>query len=150
MADSYSKIYIQIVFAVRKRNPLISPAWEEELFKYMTGIITQKGQKLLAINGLPDHIHIFMGIQAKCCLSDLVREIKKSSNNFIKKNGFVRSHFQWQEGFAAFSYGQSQIGRVIKYIDNQKQHHLVRTFEEEYIEFLERFDIKFKLEHIRA
>ena len=149
MADSYSKIYIQIVFAVRKRNPLINPAWEEELFKYITGIITQKGQKLLAINGMPDHIHIFIGLLPKCCLSDLVREIKKSSNHFVKKNGFVRSHFQWQEGFAAFSYSQSQIGRVIKYIDNQKQHHLIRTFEEEYIEFLERFEIEFKPEYIR-
>jgi REP element-mobilizing transposase RayT len=150
MADSYSQIYIQTVFAVRRRNPLINPSWEEDLFKYITGIITAKGQKLLAINGMPDHIHIFIGMQPNCCLSDLIREIKKSSNHFIKKNRFINSHFQWQEGFAAFSYGQSQLDRVIRYIGNQKQHHLVKTFEDEYIEFLERFNIKYKQEHLRA
>ncbi|MCE3229405.1 MAG: tpn [Bacteroidetes bacterium] len=103
MANTYSQIYIQIVFAVRKRNSLIHPSWENELYKYITGIIQNKGQKLIAINGMPDHIHILIGMKPTCCLSDLVREIKKSSNEYVKENGFTKTQFQWQEGFGAFS-----------------------------------------------
>ncbi len=144
MSGSYSQIYIQTVFAVRNRTPLIQSSWENELYKYITGIIRQKGQKLLAINGMPDHIHIFLGMKPGCCLSDLLRETKKSSNQFIKKNGFVKTPFHWQEGFGAFSYGQSQLGRVISYIENQKEHHKKKSFQEEYMEFLKRFDIQCK------
>ena len=150
MADTYSQLYIQTVFAVRNRTPLIQACWEDNLYKYITGIIQQKGQKLLAINGMPDHIHIFLGMKPSCCLSGLVREIKKSSNQFIKRNGFIQTPFHWQEGFGAFSYGQSQLGSVISYIGNQKNHHKMKTFEEEYIEFLKRFEINFKERHLTA
>lgn len=123
MADTYSQIYIQTVFAVQNRNALIQPAREEELYKYITGILQNKGQKMLAINGTSNHIHFFIGMKPNCCLSDLVREIKKSSNTYIKENKFTQYNFQWQEGFGAFSYSHSQLMDVIQYIANQKEHH---------------------------
>ncbi|MFV0590759.1 MAG: IS200/IS605 family transposase [Draconibacterium sp.] len=123
MADTFSQIYIQVVFAVQNRKALIQPEWEEELNKYITGIVQNKGQKMLAINGTPNHIHFFIGMKPNCCLSDLVREIKKSSGAFIKEKQFSKFQFRWQEGFGAFSYGQSQLSDVIRYIENQKEHH---------------------------
>jgi putative transposase len=148
MADTYTKIYIQIVFAVRNRHALIKPEWEDELFKYITGIVTNKGQKILAINGTTDHIHFFIGMTPTCCLSDFVREIKKSSTGFIKEKRFCPYEFNWQEGFGAFSYGQSQISDVATYIENQKVHHKTKTFEEEYKAFLKAFCIEYKDEYL--
>ncbi len=114
MANTYSQIYIQVVFAVQNRKSLISPDWETELYKYITGIVTHKDQKLIAINGMPDHLHIFLGMKPDCLLSNLVQEIKKSSNHFIKESGFTRYKFDWQDGYGAFSYGHSQIDDVVK------------------------------------
>ncbi|TRX37313.1 IS200/IS605 family transposase [Flavobacterium sp. ZT3R18] len=148
MANTYSQIYIQIVFAVQNRTSLIGHSWEEELYKYITGIITNKDQKLLAINGMPDHIHIFIGMKPTCCLSDLVREIKKASNSFIKESHFCPLGFNWQDGFGAFSYSHSQLDSVIGYIQNQKIHHQKKTFKEEYLGFLEKFNIEFKNEYL--
>jgi len=122
MANTYSQIYIQVVFAVQNRNALIKPEWENDLYKYITGIVQNKDQKMLAINGVSNHIHFFIGMKPNCCLSDLVREIKKSSNTFIKENKFTKYRFQWQEGFGSFSYGRNQLSSVIKYIENQKEH----------------------------
>jgi putative transposase len=146
--STYSQIYIQIVFAVKNRQALIADSWEEELYKYITGIVQNKGQKMLAINGMPDHIHIFMGIKPSCCLSDLVREIKKASNSFINEKGFSNYKFEWQEGFGAFSYSHSSLDNVIGYINNQKVHHTKRSFKEEYIDFLEKFNVEFKNEYL--
>lgn len=148
MANTYSQIYIQIVFAVQNRNALIQPNWEADLYKYITGIVQNKGQKMLSINGTSNHIHFFIGLKPSCCLSDLVREIKKSSNSFIKEKKFSKFNFQWQEGFAAFSYSQSQLSDVVKYIENQKTHHNKRTFKEEYLSFLKAFEIDFKDEFV--
>ena len=148
MAGTYSQIYIHIVFAVKNRQSLIHANWEEELYKYITGIVTNKGQKLLAINGIPDHIHIFIGMKPTCCLSDLVREIKKASNEFVRERKFTSCKFQWQEGFGAFSYSHSSLDNVIRYIQNQKEHHRKKTFQEEYKEFLELFQIEFKDEYL--
>src|SRR5512133_1295341 len=108
----------------------------------MTGIIRNKDQKLLAINGMPDHLHILIGMKPSCCLSDLVREVKKSSTEFIKMNRFINSRFSWQEGFGAFSYGHSQLDRIINYIMNQKKHHAVNSFRDEYITFLQKYEIE--------
>ena len=146
--STYSQIFIQIVFAVKRRESLIHSSWEEELYKYISGIITNKGQKLLAINGMPDHLHILIGMKPSCCLSDLVREIKKSSNDFIQVRRFTKFKFQWQEGFGAFSYSRSELNNVINYIKNQKAHHHKKTFKEEYIDFLEKFEIEFKDEYL--
>ena len=148
MSGTFSQIYIQVVFAVKGRESLIQTTWEEELYKYITGIIRNKGQKLLAINGMPDHIHILVGLKPSCCLSDLVREIKKSSNDFIKEKGFIKYKFNWQEGYGAFSYSHSALDNVIAYIENQKQHHRTKTFKQEYLEFLEKFKIEYKNEYL--
>ena len=147
-AGTFTQLYIQLVFAVRGRRNLILQSWEDDLYKYITGIIQQKGQKLLAINGMPDHIHILIGMKPTCCLSDLVREVKKSSNKFIKENKFVTGKFEWQEGFGAFSNSHSAFSNVIRYIDNQKQHHRNNTFRDEYIEFLRQFDITYKEDYL--
>jgi REP element-mobilizing transposase RayT len=148
MADTYSQIYIQIVFSVRNRNALIHESWETELYKYITGIIQNKGQKLIAINGMPDHIHIFIGMKRNCCLSDLVREIKKSSNSFINEKRFTKIPFYWQEGFGAFSYSFSHIDNVVNYILKQKSHHKTKSFKEEYLEFLNKFEIEYNEEYL--
>ncbi|MDG4945877.1 IS200/IS605 family transposase [Weeksellaceae bacterium KMM 9713] len=145
---TFSQIYIQVVFAVKGRNSLIKSDWEEELFKYITGIVQNKGQKMLAINGMPDHIHFLIGMKPSCCLSDLVREIKKSSNLFINENGFSKYKFEWQEGYGAFSYSHSALDNVIKYINNQKEHHRTKTFKEEYKDFLLKFQVEHKDEYL--
>lgn len=141
VAGTTSKIYIQIVFAVKFRQRLIQPEWEEQLYRYITGIIQNKGQKLIVINGTEDHIHIFIGMLPTCCLSDLVREVKKHSNEFVHRNHFSRTKFAWQGGFGAFSYGHSQLGRVIRYIQNQKEHHKHTTFKKEYLTYLKKFEV---------
>lgn len=145
---TFSQIYIQIIFAVKGRQSLISEKWETELYKYITGIITNKGQKLLAINGMPDHIHILIGMKPSCCLSDLVREIKKSSNKFITEQNFTKFSFAWQEGYGAFSYSHSALDNVIAYINNQKEHHKKKSFRDEYKEFLTKFKIEYKDEYL--
>ena len=141
MPGTFSQIYIQVVFAVKNKDSLIHEDWEERLYQYITGIVRMKEQKLLAINGMPNHLHLFIGMKPSCCLSDLVREVKKSGNNFIKENHLTKYRFAWQEGFGAFSYSHSQIDNVIKYIMNQKEHHRKITFKEEYIGFLKKFEI---------
>ena len=148
MAGTFSQIYIQVVFAVKSRDSLIHSSWEEELYKYISGIVRNKEQKMLAINGMADHIHFLIGMKPSCCLSDLVREIKKSSNEFIKEKGFSKFKFQWQEGYGAFSYSHSNLDNVIKYIMNQKEHHKKKLFKDEYMEFLKRFEIEFKAEYL--
>jgi len=147
-SGAFSQIYIQVVFAVKGRQSLIQPSWEEELYKYITGIVQNKGQKMLAINGVQDHIHFLIGMRPSCCLSDLVREVKKSSNAFIKEKKFTRFQFQWQEGYGAFSYSHSALDDVIAYIQNQKEHHKKMTFQEEYKAFLDKFQIEYKEEYL--
>lgn len=145
---TFSQIYIQVVFAVKGRNSLINKDCEEELYKYITGIVSNKGQKMLVINGMPDHIHFLIGMKPSCCLSDLVREIKKSSNLFINENSLSKYKFEWQEGYGAFSYSQSALDNVIKYINNQKEHHRTKTFKEEYKDFLLKFQVEHKDEYL--
>lgn len=148
MPGTFSQIYIQVVFAVKGRNSLIHANWEEELYKYISGIVKNKNQKMLAINGMPDHIHLLIGMKPSCCLSDLIREIKKSSNEFINKRKFSKYKFQWQEGYGAFSYSHLDFSNVIQYINNQKEHHKKRSFREEYTEILMEFQIEFKNEFL--
>ncbi len=145
---TYSQIYIQVVFAVKGRNSLIHSSWEEELYKYITGIVQNNGQKVLAINGMPDHIHILIGMKPSCCLSDLVREIKKSSNAFIKEKGFSNFKFEWQAGYGAFSYSHSALDHVIAYINKQKEHHRAKSFKDEYKGFLTKFQVEHKDEYL--
>ncbi|MCG3167424.1 MAG: hypothetical protein POELPBGB_03216 [Bacteroidia bacterium] len=143
-AGTYSQIYIQIVFAVKGRESLIAHDWEERLYEYITGIVRNKEQKMLAINGMPDHIHFLIGMKPSCCLSDLVREVKKSSNEFINEKNLSKFKFNWQEGYGAFSYSHSQLDNVIGYIMNQKTHHKTKSFKEEYVDFLKKFNVEYK------
>jgi len=148
MANTYSQLYVQIVFAVKGRQNLISKKWKDEIYKYITGIITNQKQKLIAINGMPDHIHILVGIKPNIPLSDLVRDIKSSSSKFINEQKWINGKFEWQTGFGAFSYGHSQLTNVIKYIENQEEHHKTKTFKEEYMGFLKLFNIDFRNEYL--
>jgi putative transposase len=148
MANTYSQIYIQVVFAVKYRNGLILESWEADLYKYITGIITNKGQKLITINGMPDHIHILIGMKPTCCLSDLIREVKKSSTDYIKEQKLCPISFKWQEGFGAFSYSHSSLNNIITYIEKQKEHHNKKSFKKEYFEFLNAFEIEYKEEYV--
>ncbi len=143
MANTYTQIYIHIVFSVEHRDAFISPQWKERLHKYITGIVHNKGHKLIAINSMPDHVHIFIGMQSKEALSDLVRDIKRESTNFLNKEIKPIGRFGWQEGFGAFSYSHSQIDAVVKYIMNQEKHHRKRTFREEYEEMLKQFAVNY-------
>ena len=148
MADTYSQIYIHIVFAVKGRENLISQRWKEELHKYITGIVTNEGQKLIEINSMPDHVHILIGLKPTVALSNLLRDIKANSSKFINGNKWIAGKFEWQQGFGAFSCSHSQLTNVITYIKNQEEHHKTKTFREEYIEFLEAYNIDFKNEYI--
>ena len=147
-AGTYSQIYIHIVFGVKARRSLIKQEWEEELYKYITGIVQNKNQKMLAINGVEDHIHFFIGMRPACKLSDLVRELKKASNTFINEKDFCNFKFEWQEGYGAFSYSHTALDNVIAYINNQKEHHRKKSFKEEYLKFLKDFNIDFKNEYL--
>lgn len=144
MANTYSQIHIQVVFAVKNRASLIRPEWKNDLYKYITGIIQNRGHKLLAINGVADHIHIFFGLRPFQSLSDLMKETKTGSMNWINESGFTKSKFLWQNGYGAFSYSMSHVPHVIKYIQNQEEHHKKKTFLKEYTEMLEKFQVPFE------
>lgn len=143
MANTYSQIVIQVVFAVKGRQSLISKNNREEVHKYITGIIQNREQKLLAIFCMPDHVHILIGIKPSILISDLVRDIKANSSKFINDKNWIRGKFSWQEGFGAFSYSKRDMDAVINYILNQEEHHNVKTFKEEYIELLNMFEIEY-------
>ena len=148
MPGTYSQIYTQIVFSVKGRENLIPKIHKEELNKYLSGIITAKGQKSIIVNGMPDHIHVFVGMKPSIAISDLVREIKNNSSNFINGKKWVNGKFAWQEGYGAFSYSLSQIENVYNYILNQEEHHKKTTFREEYISFLTDFKIEYNEKYL--
>jgi REP element-mobilizing transposase RayT len=141
MANTYTQIYIHSVFSVQNRISLIRQEWKEDLFKYITGIVQNNGHKLIAINGMPDHLHIFIGMKPNQGLSDLMQDIKGDSSKWINSKGFVQGRFEWQAGFGGFSYSISQIDSVVKYINNQETHHKKKTFVEEYLDFLKKFKV---------
>jgi REP element-mobilizing transposase RayT len=143
MANTYSQIYIQIVFAVKGRQNLISKHNSEELHKYITGIVQNREQKMLSIFAMPDHTHLLVGLKPSIAISDLVRDVKVGSSQFINEKKWINGKFQWQEGFGAFSYSKSQIDSVIKYILNQEEHHKKVTFKEEYLDFLKKFEVDY-------
>jgi len=148
MANTFSQIYIQTVFAVNGRLSLIHSEFKEELYRYIAGIVRNQGQKLISINGMPDHVHILIGLKPAMALADLVREVKADSTNFINKNKWVHGRFSWQEGYGAFSYGHSQLDTIIRYIQNQEQHHKSSSFKNEYLTLLRKFDIAFQEKYV--
>ncbi len=143
MANTYSQIYIQIVFAVQGRQNLIAASHREAVHKYITGIVQNRDQKMLAVFCMPDHVHLLVGLKPAIAIADLARDIKTGSSTYINDNKWVRGHFNWQEGYGAFSYSKSQIDGVVKYILNQEAHHRKLTFREEYIGFLKKFAIEY-------
>lgn len=148
MANTFSQIYIQTVFAVNGRLSLIRDDFREDLYKYMTGIIRNKGQKLISINGMPDHVHVLIGLRPAMALADLVQDIKVDSSNFINKKKWVHGKFSWQEGYGAFSYGHSQLDTIIQYIQNQERHHKRSSFKDEYLSLLRKFDVAFDEKYV--
>ena len=148
MAGTYSQVYIQVVFAVNGRQNLIGKSWKEELNKYIAGIVKGKEQKSIIVNGMPDHIHTFIGLKPVMAISDLVRDIKNNSSKFINDRKFVRGKFSWQEGYGVFSYSHSHISRVYNYILNQEKHHQNITFKQEYLELLKKFEIEFNEKYL--
>jgi REP-associated tyrosine transposase len=142
MPNTFTQIYIQVVFAVNGRQSLITSSFKEDLFKYIGGTIRNAGQKLIAINGMPDHVHILIGMKPNIALSAFVKDIKVASSRLINDKGWVRGRFSWQEGFGAFSYSQSHLSKVARYIENQERHHARRSFREEYLSLLKSFQIE--------
>ncbi|MCU0391516.1 MAG: IS200/IS605 family transposase [Thermoflexibacter sp.] len=148
MANTYTQIYIQTVFAVQNRQSLIQKHWKADLYKYITGIVTNQGHKLIAINGMPDHIHVFLGLNPTQSISNLLQDIKGSSSKWVNENKLVQGKFEWQAGYGAFSYSRNPIDKVVKYIENQEEHHQKHTFIEEYKEFLKIFEIEYDERYI--
>jgi putative transposase len=145
MANTYTQLYVQLVFAPKGREKMIPKEHKEEVHKYITGIVQHKDRrhKLIAINCMPDYIHIFVGLNPAQSISDLVGDIKTASSKYIKSRPWMPFDFEWQIGFGAFTYSHSQIDDVVKYILNQEQHHKKKTFREEYLDFLNKFDVPY-------
>lgn len=148
MANTYTQIHLQFVFAVKYRKALILPSFKDELYQYITGIIQHYDHKVLAINGVEDHIHIFIGMRPTQSISDLLQDIKGSSSKWINEKEFLKQKFEWQGGYGAFSYSKSHVQNVINYIANQEKHHKKETFREEYLKFLKVFEIDYDENYI--
>jgi putative transposase len=148
MPNTYTQLHIQFVFAVKFRAALIKADWKERLLKYITGIFQANNHKMIQINCMPDHIHIFIGMRPHQSISSLIQNVKTESSRWINGQGFCRGKFAWQEGYGAFSYSRSHIQQVIQYIQNQEQHHKQKTFLEEYRNFLEMFEIEYQEKYI--
>ncbi len=143
MANTYTQMYVHIVFSPKNKQALIGKSWKNELEKYITGIVQNQNHKLLAIGSMPDHIHIFIGYNVNYLIPDLVEEIKTSSNSWIKQNKLTQFKFGWQKGYGAFSHSRSQLDTVVNYILNQEKHHKKKSFRDEYLEILRKNDIQF-------
>jgi putative transposase len=148
MANTYSQLYIHLIFAVKNRAGLIRKSWKNDLEKYITGIVQNNGHKLLAIGSMPDHIHIFIGYRPTQLIPDLVENIKTSSNSWIKMNNLSKFKFEWQKGYGAFSHSRKQLGTVINYVRSQEEHHKKTSFRAEYLELLSRNEVEFKHEYV--
>lgn len=148
MANTYTQIHIQFVFAVKYRDGLIQSSFKAELYQYISGILKPHNHKLLAINGMPDHIHIFIGMRPTQSISDLMQDIKGNSSKWINEKKFLKVKFEWQEGFGDFSYSKSHVNKVIDYIKNQEVHHKKETFRDEYLKFLKAFEIDYDERYI--
>ncbi len=148
MANTYSQIYLQFVIVVLDRAHLITKENKDELCKYITGIIQNKGHKLIALNGISTHLHIFVGFNPKDSIADFIKEVKRNSTNFINDKKWLRNKFSWQEGYGVFSYSHSQIDSVYRYIENQETHHKKISFRAEYLNFLKKFGVDYDEQYI--
>mgnify|MGYP005861613417 CR=1 FL=1 len=143
MANTFSQIYLQFVFAVQNRKSMIPKEKKEELHKYMTALVQRRTAKMIAVHCMPDHTHLFVGYKPGYLISDFIKEIKVESNEFINDKMWTKGRFKWQEGYGVFSYSHSHIDRVAKYVLNQEKHHKKRTFRDEYLDLLTKFNIPY-------
>jgi len=143
MANTFTQIHLQLIFAVKYRAALINETWKNELYKYLAGIVQEQKHKLIIVNGIEDHLHMFIGFRPHQSLSELMQDIKGGSSKWINDNRLTKSKFAWQEGYGAFSYSHSHINNVVNYIKNQELHHKKITFIDEYIEFLKAFELEY-------
>jgi REP element-mobilizing transposase RayT len=148
MANTYSQILIHVVFTVKGRSNLIEKKWRNDIHRYISGIITSKGQKSIIVNGVADHVHCFIGLNPSMCLSELIRDVKNNSSKYINEKKIIKGKFQWQEGFGAFSYATSQIKNVYNYILNQEEHHKKTSFKEEYLTLLENYEVDYEEKYL--
>jgi putative transposase len=148
MANTYSQIHIHAVFAVKNREALIQKEWDKRLFAYIGQIINNLEHKTLIVNGVSDHVHIFFGLRPKMSVSEVLQKVKANSSKWVNESGLLQHHFEWQEGYGAFSHSKSQVDAVIKYIEKQEQHHQKVTFREEYLNMLEKFGVEFDEKYI--
>jgi len=144
MANTFSQIYLQFVFAVQNRQCLVAKEHKEELHKYITTLVQNRKAKMLAVNCMPDHIYFFVGFKPTILISDFVKEIKVESNDFVNKKNWIRGKFNWQKGYGVFSYSHSHIDAVVKYVLNQEAHHQRKTFKQEYLQMLEKSEIPYE------
>ncbi|MCB9232216.1 MAG: IS200/IS605 family transposase [Bacteroidia bacterium] len=148
MPNSYTQLYIHLVFAVKGRTSLVLESWRQNLEKYLTVVTQSRGHKLLAVYCMPDHTHLLIGLNPNDSISGFVRDLKANSSKWVKEQGFSRFRFEWQTGYGAFSYSLSQRDQVINYIRNQPEHHRRRSFREEYLDLLQKFEVDFKKEYL--
>ena len=148
MANTYTQIHVQAVLAVQNRESLIHKPFQEDLYKYITGILQGEGHKMLQVNGMPDHVHLLFGFRPTQSLSDLMRIVNSKSSKWINENHIKKAKFSWQAGYGAFSYSKSQVPRVIEYIRDQELHHLNKSFIEEYEDLLKAMDIIYDPKYI--
>jgi len=148
MANTYRKVNLQIIFAVKNRKALLQESWRSDVFRYIAGIINRRDHYSLAVNGVENHIHIFVDFNCRELIEDFVREIKKSSNAYINDRNLCRYKFEWQSGYAVFSHGYQEKDMIIDYVRNQEEHHRNKTFRQEYLAFLKSYEIEFKNEYV--
>ena len=148
MANTYSQVYIQCVFAVKYREAIIQQAWKPSLLSVIGNLINETGCKTIIVNGVEDHVHCFLGLKPVLSISDLMKMVKAKSSKYINDHQLVKRRFEWQEGYGVFSYSHSQINDVFEYISKQETHHKKQTFREEYLAFLEKFEVPYDERYI--
>ena len=150
MPNTYVKLYVQTVFAVKYRNSLIKESFRKELFALIGNLINETGCKTIIVNGVEDHVHCFFILKTTLSLSDVMKSVKAKSSKWVNESGFLKERFEWQRGFGGFSYSQSSIGKVYKYIENQEEHHKKQTFKDEYLHLLKKFEIDYDENYLFA
>ncbi|MBK8243867.1 MAG: IS200/IS605 family transposase [Saprospiraceae bacterium] len=148
MANTYSQIYVQIVFAVKYRKALLDKAWRSQVFGVMGNLINETNCKTIIVNGVEDHVHCFVGLKPAISVSELMKIVKAKSSKYINDHSLTRERFEWQTGFGVFSYSQIDIERVFKYIQNQEEHHRSKKFKEEYLELLKEYQVEYDEQYL--
>ncbi len=148
MANTYTQIHVHFIFAVKFRQGLIQKEWKDRLYQYIIAIVKNNGHKMLIINGMPDHVHLLIGLRPEQSISDLMKDVKSNSSKWINEQNFIKGKFAWQEGYGAFTYSKSQLPRLISYIENQEEYHTKKTFQEEYLKILEEQKVEYNPQYL--